>query len=93
MTEELRAVVHGLVQGVWFRQFTVTEATGLGLVGWVRNCEGGRSVELVARGERSALESLVALVRTGPSDARVDSVDVEWRAAGSEAIVGFGARE
>ena len=29
--------VHGKVQGVFFRNHTVSRATELGLVGWVRN--------------------------------------------------------
>ena len=38
-------VVTGLVQGVGFRYFTVTQARRLGVQGWVRNCRDG-SVEL-----------------------------------------------
>ena len=40
-------VVTGLVQGVGFRYFTVTQARRLGVQGWVRNCRDG-SVELEA---------------------------------------------
>ena len=42
-------VVNGLVQGVGFRYFTVTQARRLGVRGWVRNCRDG-SVELEAQG-------------------------------------------
>ena len=41
-----RVVVHGFVQGVWFRQSCRRHAVDLGLSGWVRNCTDG-SVEAV----------------------------------------------
>ena len=51
--EQLRAhvVVHGLVQGVWFRASTKDEADRLGVSGWVRNLSDG-SVEAVFEGEK-----------------------------------------
>ena len=33
--------IFGRVQGVFFRKYTQTEASRLGLVGWVRNTEAG----------------------------------------------------
>ena len=47
-------VVNGLVQGVGFRYFTVTQARRLGVRGWVRNCRDG-SVELEAQGSSDAV--------------------------------------
>jgi acylphosphatase len=72
-------LVSGRVQGVAFRAYTVDEARGLGLDGWVRNLPDGR-VEVEAEGERRALEKLVAFCRRGPPAARVDDVDVRWSA-------------
>ncbi len=72
-------VVSGLVQGVAFRAYTVDEARGLRLAGWVRNLPDGR-VEAEAEGERSALEALVAFCRRGPPAARVEGVEVTWSA-------------
>jgi acylphosphatase len=74
------AIVHGRVQGVCFRYYTREEALRLGLVGWVRNLQDG-TVELVAEGEKGALEALEAWIGRGPSMARVDRVDLEWRPA------------
>jgi acylphosphatase len=68
------------VQGVNFRYYTQVEAHALGLTGWVANRADG-SVELMAQGERAALEQLLAYVQQGPSHARVDRVEVEWLAA------------
>lgn len=68
-------VVRGVVQGVGFRWFVQRTATGLGLVGWVRNGPDG-SVELTAEGPTDALESLLGAVRDGPDGAWVSEVVV-----------------
>jgi acylphosphatase len=75
----VHVVVSGRVQGVAFRAYTVDEARGLGVDGWVRNLPDGR-VEAEAEGERSALEGLVAFCRRGPPAARVEGVEVRWLA-------------
>jgi acylphosphatase len=70
-----RVVVHGRVQGVFFRETTRRRALAEGVAGWVRNQPDG-SVEAVLEGEREAVERLVAFLREGPPGARVDWVDV-----------------
>ena len=75
----LRAIVHGYVQGVGFRYFVVRQANASGLTGYVRNRWDG-SVEVVAEGPRPLLESLLALLRRGPSEAEVERVEVAWEA-------------
>ena len=70
-----RVVVHGLVQGVFFRDTVRRRATELGVAGWVRNTWDG-TVEAVFEGSPDAVESLVALCREGPRGARVDRIDV-----------------
>jgi DNA ligase D-like protein (predicted 3'-phosphoesterase) len=72
----IRAVVHGAVQGVGYRDATVREARRLGLNGWVRNDDDG-TVRVHAEGERAALAKLEAFLRAGPAGARVDRVEVE----------------
>lgn len=79
----LHAVVHGRVQGVSFRAYTQREAVTLGLTGWVRNLPDG-TVETIAEGPRSSLKSFLSFLRTGPSSARVDKVDVSWSNATGE---------
>ena len=74
----LVAVVHGRVQGVFFRAFVKDHAKELGLAGYVKNKSGGRSVEVHAEGEKEKLEELLNYLRAGPSRAKVDRVDVEW---------------
>ncbi len=75
--ERVRLIVHGRVQGVFFRANTQREAQRLGLAGWVRNLPDG-SVEAVAEGERATIEELIAWCRRGPEHALVEEVEVCW---------------
>jgi acylphosphatase len=84
-TESKRAhlIISGYVQGVWFRASARDEANRLGVVGWVRNRIDG-SVEVLAEGDRSQLESFVHWCHRGPEGAEVERVDVEWEPATGE---------
>jgi acylphosphatase len=73
----LSATVRGRVQGVNFRYFTARRARELGLTGYVRN-QWDRTVEIVAEGERAAVEKLLAFIKVGPPYARVQRVDTRW---------------
>ena len=77
-TQCLHAIVHGQVQGVNFRYYTLLQAQALHLTGWARNRPDG-TVEVIAEGPRAALDDLLDYLRHGPSHASVDRVDVEWR--------------
>lgn len=70
-----RVVVHGCVQGVWFRASTQEEARLARVSGWVCNRPDG-SVEAVFEGSPEAVERMVRYVRRGPSGARVERVEV-----------------
>jgi acylphosphatase len=78
----LEAVINGRVKGVGFRYFVMRQARRRGLAGWVRNLPKGR-VKVCAEGDRRELEQLLADLRYGPSGARVDSIEVEWKAPNS----------
>lgn len=71
------AIVHGLVQGVSYRHFVLRNARMLNLAGYAKNLRDG-SVEVAAEGEREQLEQLLLKLKIGPSEARVDKVDVKW---------------
>lgn len=68
-------VVHGTVQGVFFRASAEERAGQLGVAGWVRNRDDG-SVELLVEGEDGAVEQMVAWAHEGPAHADVTGVDV-----------------
>jgi acylphosphatase len=70
-----RVVVHGHVQGVFFRDATRRLAERRGVAGWVANRRDG-AVEAVFEGEADAVERLVAFSREGPRGAQVESVEV-----------------
>ena len=72
----IRAVVHGAVQGVGFRDATVGRARRLGVRGWVRNGADG-TVLVHAEGPARAVEELVAFLHEGPRLARVTAVETE----------------
>ena len=69
------AVVHGKVQGVWYRASTQQKATELGLVGWVCNQPDG-TVRLVAEGPEVAVQALLDWCHVGPPHAVVSKVEV-----------------
>ena len=74
--KQCRARVSGRVQGVGFRFFVEREAQRLGLVGWVRNLDGG-DVEFTVRGPAPAVDDLLRRVHEGPALARVTELFVE----------------
>ena len=71
-----RVKVYGRVQGVFFRDSTRERANSHGVSGWARNMNDG-SVEAVLEGEPEAVELVVRFLRTGPSHADVDRIDVD----------------
>jgi acylphosphatase len=71
-----RLFVHGRVQGVWYRGWTVDTARALGLDGWVRNRRDG-SVEILAAGSEEAMALFIERCGEGPAAARIDRIDVE----------------
>ena len=68
-------VVHGRVQGVFFRATTRRMAESRGVAGWVRNREDG-AVEAVFEGAADAVDAMVAFAREGPRGAVVGCVEV-----------------
>ncbi|HKJ10231.1 MAG TPA: acylphosphatase [Gammaproteobacteria bacterium] len=71
-----RCLVSGRVQGVFFRASARDRALQLGVTGYARNLRDGR-VEVVACGERSALDALREWLWQGPPAAQVQQVDCE----------------
>ena len=70
-----RAIVHGRVQGVFFRDTMRRMAQSRGVAGWVTNRPDG-TVEAVFEGEPQDVESILNFSREGPRGAAVERVDV-----------------
>ncbi len=66
-------IIHGRVQDVFFRDWTVRTARRLGVTGWVRNLPDG-TVEAHLEGDAAAIESMTAKLHDGPPAARVDRI-------------------
>jgi acylphosphatase len=76
MKEAIHIIVHGRVQGVWFRAGTKEKADELGLLGWVKNRTEG-TVEIHAEGEKLLLEKFITWCRIGTPAADVISIDID----------------
>ncbi|GBE13539.1 acylphosphatase [bacterium BMS3Bbin14] len=72
--KRIHAIVHGQVQGVFFRDYTRRHARHLGLGGWVRNLPDG-TVETVFEGEADKVEAMLAWLHEGSPHSRVSAVD------------------
>jgi acylphosphatase len=82
-------VVHGDVQGVFFRDTTRRKAGSRGVAGWVANRPDG-TVEAVFEGDPEAVDLMVAFAREGSRGAEVRRVDVEDEEP--EGLSGFDVR-
>lgn len=72
----LHLVIHGRVQGVFFRNSMQREAQDLAVTGWVRNRSDG-TVEAMAQGEHAAVDAMVRWAQRGPALAEVARVEIE----------------
>jgi acylphosphatase len=70
-----RTVVHGHVQGVFFRDSCRRRAESLGITGWVRNRDDA-TVEVHAEGSAEAVAALIQWCSEGPRGAYVEHVDI-----------------
>jgi acylphosphatase len=84
-----RVIVHGSVQGVFFRDSVRRLAQQHGVAGWVANRWDG-TVEAVFEGDEDAVARLVEFVHHGPRGASVESVEVIGEE--SEGLSGFNVR-
>ena len=73
-SKRIHALVHGRVQGVFFRDYTRREALRLGLTGWVRNLTTG-SVETEFEGNSEQVEATLDWLPKGSPQSLVSLVD------------------
>ena len=91
MKKRVHAIVHGRVQGVFFREYTRRQSEQLGLNGWVRNLPDG-TVETVFEGEEGTVASMLEwLSTTGSPMSSVTGVDVQDQEPADE-LQGFTVR-
>ena len=81
--QRVHMIIHGIVQGVFFRANAKNVAERLGLKGYARNMANG-CVEVVAEGPELKIKEFIEYCKKGPRAARVDKVDVKFEKASGE---------
>jgi len=76
MDKSVRLIITGKVQGVWYRGWTVEQATKLGLDGWVRNRADG-TVEALMVGQEPQVDQMITLCWQGPKFSKVLEIDIQ----------------
>jgi acylphosphatase len=76
MQNQIRILVKGRVQGVFYRNYTQEFALNLGIKGKVRNLKNG-DVEIFAQAEKEQLESLINWTKKGSPLSKVTDVSFE----------------
>ena len=78
--KRLHLIIHGKVQGVFFRDYVKKTADSLDLKGFVKNNSDG-TVEVVAEGSEEKLKKLLDQCRQGSSSSKVDKTEDSWEEA------------
>ena len=90
LKETICFIVHGRVQGVFFRDSTRKVARGLGIKGSAVNRSDG-SVQVIAKGTPEALKEFKVWITHGPEMAlvkNVEEVDIENQLEFNDFIIG-----
>ena len=75
--QRIHLIVHGFVQGVFFRTNAVKKAQDSDLRGYAKNLSDG-TVEVVAEGPQDKLEELIEFCKNSPGASEVSKVDVKF---------------
>jgi acylphosphatase len=70
---QVKAIISGRVQGVFYRAETKKAADKFGIQGYVKNMPNG-SVEAVFEGDNSIVEKMLNWCKEGPPAARVENI-------------------
>lgn len=76
INKRVHAIVHGRVQGVFFREHTRRQAEFLSLNGWVKNLPD-RTVEALFEGSADKVAAMVQWLSTGSPQSNVTEVDIQ----------------
>ena len=88
MNPEAHLIVRGFVQGVFYRSEAREKARELKITGWIKN-ENDGSIKIRAQGSKENLEKFIQWCRSGPPEARVEKVDVEFNSNHTESFNDF----
>lgn len=70
----IHLVIHGKVQGVFFRKYTKEKAQSLKLKGTVKNLPNG-SVDIIAQGDEDRLRIFIEWCHRGSPASKVENVE------------------
>ena len=73
---QLHILVSGRVQGVGFRYFVQRNAEKFGVRGYAKNLTNG-DVEVLAEGDKAALDEFLVLLKQGPPAGRIDRIQID----------------
>lgn len=76
MLKHYTIIVHGKVQGVFYRRHTLQKAIELGIKGFVKNKDDD-TVYVEAEGDQQQLKTLLGWCKKGPDASRVDKIEVK----------------
>ena len=88
--QRVHIIVHGSVQGVFFRANAKKIAESLGLNGYTKNMDDG-TVEVVAQGPEEKIKELIEFCKKGPEMSNVKKIDFKFEKV-SDKFDGFEVR-
>jgi len=74
--KRIHLIIHGKVQGVFYRDNTQKKASELGLKGFVKNLPDG-TVEIIAEGPEDKLNELSEFCRNNPGYSNVTDIEIK----------------
>ena len=80
--QRVHIIIHGSVQGVFFRANAKKIADSLGLNGYAKNMDDG-TMEVVAQGPIEKLKELIEYCKKGPEMSKVSKIDFKFEKAKS----------
>jgi acylphosphatase len=75
--ESIRFIVHGKVQGVFYRKFVAQKLRQMGIRGYVRNLPDG-TVEVVVRATEEELDGIRKALEEGSPLSEVEKIEMEY---------------
>ena len=75
--ESIRFIVHGKVQGVFYRKFVAQKLRQMGIRGYVRNLPDG-TVEVLVRATEEELEAIRRALEEGSPLSEVERIEMEY---------------